>query len=1105
MSLRCLGSTLSGDDAQIEAVLRENAGRAPCLCGRTPEHWRRRSGLAGHIRPRRSFDPFFDEIGGRDGLLLLTGGYTAGEFDPDKELLVTFTAGSRDQVIDLGERGNWQSFTASITLGIDHIKTGPDHILFVLALLLPSVLFFSSGWKPVEGFGSALWRVLKIATFFTIAHSITFTLAGMGWLPTPPSKILISLLGRNVGIEIGQVVVILVLFPGLYLLRRTPAYPPFLAIASVALAALATLWSIERVAETDLGTDGIVEGFASVPAGYWHHALGIPLSAELGDDGGSGFGGQVAVDSKAVHTQVTAAVGDLFQVVEVVARARVHFPRSNRLPFRPSSRRHLCMPTCMSKARMMEGLCSPTSPTPYRVLCGQVLHAAHASLVARSSALHRSARLADRGLSGQRVGRPGVECPIALRTKGPRCLKQANRQCRKRSSLSVSSTQPQTRPSASSPNRNGYAAGWASVPRSIYGWAVRPDSPWCPAACPSAMAWPRLKCSFRRMKRNEDFNDGPVQVREIGVRREWARPTSGFKTPVLDAIGLTEIRPGVLELEKSPYRHDMTSTTDLELIERATALADDLLFPLALEADAHGDVPTKQLDALAAAGMYGISVNCAPATITTVIETLASGCMTTALLGRPDFDERLDALRAELDQASHEELPAARADAALFAVTASTALVASVGGRGVTMSEHAQRLHRESMFLLVQGQTPQIKALIPGPATAAAYPCCISTARQPSSTPIRFSPARIATAPAAPRRGAPGCPARKSATALSMTHPHLGWQCRRSFQGSADRRRQHHGRERLGRPVHCRGRRQHGDRADHAARIGVTLHASRGPVGFRSHRAMLQPPWRPHVLQLPAWCQRRRYYLHDLGPVPRWPWTPGSAHGDSDGNASNAHANPNRGSDSHARHSFRPRRRNRRPRQPLARWTPTLMPVKPKPRAPRRPTHRTMPIHPTKPTRPERTTEPPQIPMPPTMATMTPATAVTPRMPMQASMPMVEVHGPTGHRPPIADGADSDEADSGDAETDGSESAAEAAADPEPARTPVAESTSVDPDTPDPATTLTGVAVTEDDDSVDLGGAGNWRGDRRRGRRRARGPAPSPGQGPRHLGRVLGA
>lgn len=280
-----------------------------------------------------SFDPFFDEIDGRDGLLLLTGGFEAGEFSADKEILVTYTSDNRDQIIDLGARGQWQNFTSSITLGVDHIKTGPDHILFVLALLLPSVLIFASGWKPVDGFGTALWRVLKIATFFTIAHSITFTMAGMGWLPTPPSKVvetiialsiaaaalhnlrpvfpnrewslsfafglfhgmgfaslvsdldisrssqLVSLLGRNVGIEIGQVVVILLLFPGLFLLRRTPAYRPFLAVASVVLAALAMLWSTERVFEVDLGTDGIVDGFASVPVGYYLAAVFTAVAA----------------------------------------------------------------------------------------------------------------------------------------------------------------------------------------------------------------------------------------------------------------------------------------------------------------------------------------------------------------------------------------------------------------------------------------------------------------------------------------------------------------------------------------------------------------------------------------------------------------------------------------------------------------------------------------------------------------------------------------------------------------------------------------------------------------------------------------------------------
>jgi len=348
-----LGFPLTGSDVEIEASLRSNADALRAYSG---EHFT--IGADGDVWPitfgnidlfRESagdlafavvqydvevptsgvdpqldirFDPFFDEVPGRDGLLLVTGAFEAGEYRRDKEVLVTYTSDNRDQFVDLGARGQWQNFTSSITLGIDHIKTGADHILFVLALLLPSVLVFSNGWSPVAGFGTALWRVLKIATFFTIAHSITFTLAGMGWLPTPPSKIvetiiagsiaaaalhnlkpilpnrewslsfafglfhgmgfaslvsdldistssqLVSLLGRNVGIEIGQVVVILLLFPALFLLRRTPTYQPLLVVASLALAAFATFWMIERVFEVDLGTDPLVESVVSVPRGY---------------------------------------------------------------------------------------------------------------------------------------------------------------------------------------------------------------------------------------------------------------------------------------------------------------------------------------------------------------------------------------------------------------------------------------------------------------------------------------------------------------------------------------------------------------------------------------------------------------------------------------------------------------------------------------------------------------------------------------------------------------------------------------------------------------------------------------------------------------------
>ncbi|NOX30915.1 MAG: HupE/UreJ family protein [Actinobacteria bacterium] len=278
--------------------------------------------VAGNDVPRQidvSFDPFFDEIDGRDALLLIANDWEAGVFDNEAEALVAFDANTRQRSIDLGDTSQWTNFTASIELGVDHIRSGPDHIFFVLVLLLPSVLVFKAGWEPAASAKDALWRVLKVATMFTVAHSITFTLAGLDLLPLPPSRVvesiialsiavaalhnlrpivanrewaiafafglfhgmgfaglvsgldvsrstqLVSLLGRNVGIEIGQAIVILLMFGGLFILRRTQFYRPFFVTSSLALAALAAAWTLERVLDKDFGFNQYVESIIEWP------------------------------------------------------------------------------------------------------------------------------------------------------------------------------------------------------------------------------------------------------------------------------------------------------------------------------------------------------------------------------------------------------------------------------------------------------------------------------------------------------------------------------------------------------------------------------------------------------------------------------------------------------------------------------------------------------------------------------------------------------------------------------------------------------------------------------------------------------------------------
>ncbi len=161
-------------------------------------------------------------------------------------------------------------------------------------------------WRPVETFKPACLAVLKIATVFTLAHSITLWLAVMGWvvlpgrlvesaiaasiivaavhnlypvLPLPgwgiaflfglihgfgfanvlndlgltQSTLAVALLGFNVGVELGQLAIILVLFPIAFPLRTTGFYRwGILRGGSALIAVIALLWLIERAANVEI-------------------------------------------------------------------------------------------------------------------------------------------------------------------------------------------------------------------------------------------------------------------------------------------------------------------------------------------------------------------------------------------------------------------------------------------------------------------------------------------------------------------------------------------------------------------------------------------------------------------------------------------------------------------------------------------------------------------------------------------------------------------------------------------------------------------------------------------------------------------------------------
>jgi hydrogenase/urease accessory protein HupE len=77
-------------------------------------------------------------------------------------------------------RGLWEIASAYTVLGIEHILTGYDHLMFVFALL------FLVGFQR-----KLVWTI----TAFTAAHSLTLVSAAMGWLTlrSPPVEATIAL------------------------------------------------------------------------------------------------------------------------------------------------------------------------------------------------------------------------------------------------------------------------------------------------------------------------------------------------------------------------------------------------------------------------------------------------------------------------------------------------------------------------------------------------------------------------------------------------------------------------------------------------------------------------------------------------------------------------------------------------------------------------------------------------------------------------------------------------------------------------------------------------------------------------------------------------
>jgi len=207
--------------------------------------------------------------------------------------------------VSLVESGTLRVFGRYIIEGIWHIWIGIDHILFLISLLLLAPLQTSrlriTQWSAAQQARPVMLDVLAVVTAFTLAHSITLGLTVLKWF-TPPANlvefaialsvvlaamnnllginslkrwrlafifglihgfgfanvlldlglpandIVAALGGFNIGVELGQLVIVLVFLPLAWLLRSTFLYRWLVVVGgSIVIILIGTYWILERI------------------------------------------------------------------------------------------------------------------------------------------------------------------------------------------------------------------------------------------------------------------------------------------------------------------------------------------------------------------------------------------------------------------------------------------------------------------------------------------------------------------------------------------------------------------------------------------------------------------------------------------------------------------------------------------------------------------------------------------------------------------------------------------------------------------------------------------------------------------------------------------
>jgi hypothetical protein len=235
----------------------------------------------------------------------LKNDWQAGNFEQDNLFGIIRTEIEDNKIRPLAfnlENGNtWKGFKGIFWLGVEHIKEGTDHLLFILTLLLPACLLVNNRkWAGYGGLKHSIFKLLKIVTAFTIGHSLTlligtfsvtqfsiqiieiliafsilitaihaikplfynkeiFIAVGFGFihglafsqtlqnLHLTTTELLLSVVGFNIGIEVMQLLIILLIFPSFFIMSHTYYFKYIKNILAIFVVFISVGWLLERI------------------------------------------------------------------------------------------------------------------------------------------------------------------------------------------------------------------------------------------------------------------------------------------------------------------------------------------------------------------------------------------------------------------------------------------------------------------------------------------------------------------------------------------------------------------------------------------------------------------------------------------------------------------------------------------------------------------------------------------------------------------------------------------------------------------------------------------------------------------------------------------